>query len=127
MGKEAMTDALTPDECDKMRDFLNSLLRANQSARSTGNRIDITQFMQIYRDQYATVVTKNPRGVTQKQREEANQKMNGLRQYLIDHIGWRLTEIAAELKMSPGNVALYYKNLGIQREKLNRHHRREST
>ena len=109
-----------------MRDFLNSLLRANQSARSTGNRIYITQFMQIYRDQYATVVTKNPRGVTQKQREEANQKMNGLRQYLIDHIGWRLTEIAAELKMSPGNVSLYYKNLGIQREKLTRHHRRES-
>ena len=121
-----MTQALPADSCDKMRDFLNSLLRANQSARSTGNRIDITQFMQIYRDQYATVVTKNPRGVTQKQREEANQRMNGLRQYLIDHIGWRLTEIAAELKMSPGNVSLYYKNLGIQREKLTRHHRRES-
>ena len=42
-GSAPMTQALPADSCDKMRDFLNSLLRANQSARSTGNRIDITE------------------------------------------------------------------------------------
>ena len=126
MEQKTMIESLNCDECDKMRDFLNSLIRADQSARSTGNRIDVTQFMQIYRDQYATVVTKNPRGVTHKKREEAKQRMNGLRQYLIDHIGWRLTEIAAELKMSPVSVSNYYKALGIPREKLTRHQRRYS-
>lgn len=126
MGEKAMIEALMPDECDKMRDFLNSLLRADSSAKLTGKRLDISKFLQIYRDQYATIVTKNPRGVTRKKREEAKQRMDGLKQYLIDHAGWRLTEIAAELKMSPGNVSLYYKKLGIPREKLSRHHRRES-
>ena len=124
MGKEAMTDALTPDECDKMRDFINSLIRTDQSARACGKRLDVMAFMQNYRDQNATFVTANPRGRNQNSRDEIKRRMDGLRQYLIDHVGERLAVVARELKMSPGTVSTYYKELGIPRVKLSRHDRK---
>ena len=125
-GSVPMTQALPADSCDKMRDFLNSLLRTNQSARACGKKLDVRIFMAMYREQHATFITANPRGRNLVSRNEIMRRRDGLRQYLIDHLGCRIAEIAAELRMSPGTVSTYYKELGIPREKLSRHHRKES-
>jgi DNA-binding CsgD family transcriptional regulator len=116
-GSVPMTQALPADSCDKMRDFLNSILRADTKMRDIGKKIDVAKFLLSYRELYAEHVSANPRGtnyaailITQRKHRE---KQAECRQYLIDHSGDSFKDIARALGISYQTVSNYFKQLGI--------------
>ena len=123
-GSVPMAQALPADDCDKMRDFLNSLLRADTRMRDIGKKIDVAKFLLGYRELYAEHISTNPRGknyaailITQRKHRE---KQAECRQYLIDHSGDSFKDIARALGISYQTVSNYFKQLGISHKKPSR-------
>lgn len=125
-----MTSALDSDSCDKMRAFLDSLIRADNSLRDIGKKIDVAKFLYSYRELYGEHISANPRGknyaailITQRKHRE---KQEEVKQYLIDHSGETFRDIADALGLSYQTISNYFKQLGIQHNKPSRWARRKS-